>query len=46
VGTFSRPNYLQRLRIYRRLTGLASDLVLEVGCGSGLFLRLLAEAGY
>jgi len=45
-GAFYRPIYLQRLGIFRRLTGLQSGLVLEVGCGSGLFLRLLAEAGY
>jgi SAM-dependent methyltransferase len=45
-GAFYRPIYLQRLGIFRRLTGMASGLVLEVGCGSGLFLRLLAEAGY
>jgi 2-polyprenyl-3-methyl-5-hydroxy-6-metoxy-1,4-benzoquinol methylase len=45
-GAFYRPIYRQRLGIFRRLTGLQSGLVLEVGCGSGLFLRLLAEAGY
>jgi SAM-dependent methyltransferase len=43
---FYRPIYRQRLGILRRLTGLASGRVLEVGCGSGLFLQELARAGY
>lgn len=43
---FYRPVYQQRLNTFRRLTGLASGLILEVGCGNGLFLRLLARAGY
>lgn len=43
---FYLPLYRQRLNIFRRLTGLASGRILEVGCGSGLFLRLLAQVGY
>lgn len=43
---FYRPLYLQRLGIFRRLTGLGSGRILEVGCGSGLFLQELALAGY
>ena len=43
---FYRPIYRQRLGIFRRLTRLGSGRVLEVGCGSGLFLRELARAGY
>jgi SAM-dependent methyltransferase len=43
---FYRPIYRQRLGIFRRLTRLGSGRVLEVGCGSGLFLRELVRAGY
>ena len=43
---FYEPGYLQRLALMRRLTGLHRGLVLEVGCGSGLFLRYLRDAGY
>jgi 2-polyprenyl-3-methyl-5-hydroxy-6-metoxy-1,4-benzoquinol methylase len=43
---FYEPGYRRRLAILRRLTGLRSGRVLEVGCGSGLFLRFLREAGY
>ena len=43
---FSRPAYRRRLRLLRRLTGLCSGRVLEVGCGSGLFVEFLRSAGY
>ncbi|MFQ5897598.1 MAG: class I SAM-dependent methyltransferase [Candidatus Methylomirabilia bacterium] len=43
---FYLPIYRQRARTFRRLTGLVSGRLLEVGCGSGLFLRHLAAAGY
>ena len=43
---FYEPGYRRRVAIIRRLTGLRGGLVLEVGCGSGLFLRHLREAGY
>jgi SAM-dependent methyltransferase len=43
---FYEPGYRRRLAILRRLTGLKGGRVLEVGCGSGLFLRFLREAGY
>src|SRR5207247_10814971 len=43
---FYEPGYRSRLAILRRLTGLRGGRVLEVGCGSGLFLRFLREAGY
>lgn len=43
---FYAPGFLQRVALMRRLTGLHSGLVLEIGCGSGLFLRYLQEAGY
>ncbi|MFQ5827701.1 MAG: class I SAM-dependent methyltransferase [Candidatus Methylomirabilia bacterium] len=43
---FYGPSYRTRLGTFRRLTGLGSGLILEVGCGAGLFLRLLADAGY
>jgi SAM-dependent methyltransferase len=43
---FYRPIYRQRLGVFRRLTGLRGGRVLEVGCGSGLFLRELARAGF
>jgi len=43
---FYRGTSQRRLAIVRQLTGLASGRVLEVGCGSGLFLRVLADAGY
>lgn len=43
---FYLGTYRRRLAIVRQLTGLASGRLLEVGCGSGLFLRCLAEAGY
>lgn len=43
---FYRGTSQRRLAILRQLTGLASGRVLEVGCGSGLFLRALADAGY
>ena len=43
---FYEPGYRRRLAIIRRLTGLRAGRVLEVGCGSGLFLRFLREAGY
>jgi SAM-dependent methyltransferase len=43
---FYEPGYRRRLTILRRLTGLHGGRVLEVGCGSGLFLRFLHEAGY
>ena len=43
---FYEPGYRSRLAIMRRLTGLHGGHVLEVGCGSGLFLRFLRDAGY
>ncbi len=43
---FYAPGFLQRVALMRRLTGLHSGLVLEIGCGSGLFLRYLREWGY
>ncbi|MBI2217411.1 MAG: class I SAM-dependent methyltransferase [Candidatus Rokubacteria bacterium] len=43
---FYRPQYHGRLRTIRRLTGLGAGRALEVGSGSGLFLRLLVEAGF
>lgn len=43
---FYQPIYRKRVRAFRRLTGLVSGRVIEVGCGSGLFLRALASAGY
>ena len=43
---FYEPGYRRRLAILRRLTGLHGGRVLEVGCGSGLFLRFLEKAGY
>lgn len=45
-SVFYLPNYRRRLKIFRRLTGLDSGAILEVGCGSGLFLQVLAKAGY
>jgi SAM-dependent methyltransferase len=43
---FYEPGFRRRVALMRRLTGLHSGHVLEVGCGSGLFLRYLREAGY
>jgi SAM-dependent methyltransferase len=43
---FYRSACRRRLRIVRQLTGLVEGRILEVGCGSGLFLRFLADAGY
>ena len=43
---FYEPGYRSRLAILRRLTGLRGGRLLEVGCGSGLFLRFLRGAGY
>ncbi len=43
---FYRSIYRERLRAFRRQTGLTAGRVLEVGCGSGLFLQHLARAGY
>ena len=43
---FYRPQYHDRLRTIARLTGLTSGRVLEVGCGSGTFLRMLADRGF
>jgi len=43
---FYEPGYRRRLALIRRLTGLRRGLVLEAGCGSGLFLRHLREEGY
>jgi len=43
---FYEPGYRRRVSLIRRLTGLRGGLVLEAGCGSGLFLRHLREAGY
>ncbi|MGH7355996.1 MAG: class I SAM-dependent methyltransferase [Candidatus Rokuibacteriota bacterium] len=43
---FYRRGYAARLRIIRALTGVGAGRVLEVGCGSGLFLRFLRDAGY
>src|SRR6185295_10182175 len=41
-----RPQYRGRLKSIARLTGLTRGRVLEVGCGSGTFLRMLADAGF
>lgn len=43
---FYRPQYRGRLRSIRRVTGLVTGRVLEVGCGSGTFLQMLAGAGF
>jgi SAM-dependent methyltransferase len=43
---FYEPGYRRRVALIRELTGLCAGLVLEVGCGSGLFLRHLRTAGY
>jgi SAM-dependent methyltransferase len=43
---FYAPQYRGRLRSIARLTGLTGGRVLEVGCGSGTFLRMLADAGF
>ena len=43
---FYEPGYRRRVALIRELTGLRAGLVLEVGCGSGLFLRHLRMAGY
>ena len=43
---FYGRGYRRRLEIFRRLTGLTAGRVLEVGCGSGLFLDCLRRAGY
>jgi SAM-dependent methyltransferase len=43
---FYRPQYRGRVRSIRRLTGLVTGRVLEVGCGSGTFLTMLAGAGF
>jgi SAM-dependent methyltransferase len=43
---FYRPVYRQRLKVLRRLTGLTCGSILELGCGSGLMLQTLVEAGY
>ena len=42
---FYEPGYRRRVALIRELTGLRAGLVLEVGCGSGLFLRHLRTAG-
>lgn len=43
---FYYPGLRRRLEIFRRLTGLKAGRVLEVGCGSGLFLNYLRETGH
>jgi len=43
---FYEPGYRRRVALIRGLTGLHGGLILEAGCGSGLFLRHLREAGY
>ena len=43
---FYEPGYRGRVALIRRLTGLERGLILEAGCGSGLFLRHLRDAGY
>ena len=43
---FYEPGYRRRVALIRELTGLRAGRVLEVGCGSGLFLRHLRTAGY
>ena len=43
---FYEPGYRRRVALIRELTGLHAGRVLEVGCGSGLFLRHLRTAGY
>jgi SAM-dependent methyltransferase len=43
---FYRRGYVERLGLIRCLTGLGGGRVLEIGCGSGLFLHVLREAGW
>jgi SAM-dependent methyltransferase len=43
---FYAPTYRRRVAIFRRLTGLRRGRVLEIGCGSGLLLVRLRDAGY
>lgn len=43
---FYEPGFLKRVALMRKLTGLHQGCLLEAGCGSGLFLRHLREAGY
>jgi len=43
---FYRRGYVERLALIRGLTGLERGRALEVGCGSGLFLHYLREAGW
>lgn len=43
---FYGPTYRRRVAIFRRLTGLRHGRVLEIGCGSGLLLVHLRNAGF
>lgn len=43
---FHRPILLRRLSTMQTLTQVLRGRVLDVGCGSGLFLRFLKEHGY
>jgi SAM-dependent methyltransferase len=43
---FYAPVYRRRVAIFRRLTRLRRGRVLEVGCGSGLLLVHLRDAGF
>jgi|RhiMetdeSRZDD1v2_1073273.scaffolds.fasta_scaffold06269_8 SAM-dependent methyltransferase len=43
---FYEPTYRRRVTLFRRLTGLRQGRVLEIGCGPGLLLAQLRDAGY
>jgi len=43
---FYEPTYRRRVTLFRRLTGLRQGRVLEIGCGPGLLLVQLRDAGY
>lgn len=43
---FYAPTYRRRVAIFRRLTGLRSGRLLEIGCGPGLLLAHFRDAGY
>jgi SAM-dependent methyltransferase len=43
---FYRTVCRRRLAVVHHLTGLSAGRLLEVGCGSGHFLRYLSDAGY
>lgn len=43
---FYAPTYRRRVAIFRRLTGFRHGRVLEIGCGSGMLLVHLRNAGF